>query len=392
MLDGPLFSRQDADMTRQAYGSGSITKRAPGVWRLRVMVDGKQMQRTFRGTETAARRALRSWTPDEETEPTGDGPTFGALLDKWLAHITKRGRSPKTIDEARREIETRIRPRLGDVLVADLTSEHLDAAYSAWLDEGLAPSSVHRHVAAISAALSQGVRWKWITVSPAATAEAPSAKSARKLVTPTADQVGRLVRAAEKDDPMMAAAVALAFVTGARRGELAALRWSDIDLEPDAAVIRIGRSLAQVGERLIEKDTKTGRKRAVMGDAGTAALLRRHRAWQESLASDADSPLVADPYVLSDNANAGRPVRPSVLTDRFTKLRTTAKVSRVRFHDLRHAAATEMIAAGVPVPTVSQVLGHASSKMTLDRYADARPAGSVRAAAVMGALLPGVDA
>jgi integrase len=91
---------------------------------------------------------------------------------------------------------------------------------------------------------------------------------------------------------------------------------------------------------------------------------------------------------LSDNANAGRPVRPSIITDRFTKLRKAAKVEGVRFHDIRHAFGSEQIAAGTPVTTVSALMGHASTKMTLDRYSHALPTGAAKAAAVMGSLLP----
>jgi integrase len=376
-------------MTRQAYGSGSMTERGPGVWRLRVMVDGKQRQETFRGTEAAARKRLRNMAPGEArtayVTPTSNGRTFGDLLTKWLAHIKARGRAPKTIDENRREIESRIRPRLGHIDVAKLTAEDLDSAYSAWLEE-LSPSSVHRHAAVISAALTQGVKWGWIDTSPATKASSPSATTTRKLVTPTTKQIATLMKAAQSDDPVMAAAIALAFVTGARRGELAALKWSDIDL--DAGTVRIESSLTQVGKALTEKSTKTNRGRTVAIDARTVALLERHRAWQVSLSKEAESPLIADPYLLSDNANGARPMQPSKITDRFTALRERVGMGSVRFHDLRHANVSEQLAAGIDPATVSARAGHASTRMTLDRYAHAMPAGGTAAAAVMGALLP----
>jgi integrase len=376
-------------MTRQAYGSGSMSEREPGVWRLRVVIDGKQRQETLRGTEAAARKHLRSMDPGEQPfddSPTADGHAFGELLTKWLVHIEARGRAPKTIDENRREIEARIRPALGGVAVADLTAEDLDGAYTTWLAEGLSPSSVHRHAAVISAALTQGVKWGWLDTSPAAKASPPSAAVGRKIVTPTVEQVAKLIRTAQSDDPVMAAAVALAFVTGARRGELAALRWSHIDLE--AGTVRIERSLTQVGDNLTEKGTKTGRDRRVAIDVRTVGLLEHHSAWQADLSRRAESPLVVDPYVLSDNANGARPMMPSKITDRFTSLRAKAGVRGVRFHDLRHANVSEQLAAGVDPATVAARAGHASTRMTLDRYAHALPAGGVAAGAVMGALLP----
>jgi integrase len=378
---------------KRTYGGGSLVQRTPGVWRLRAWkpdpVTGEpvQSQRTFKGTEAKARKALAAFVT-EGAAPPADRRTFGQLLDDWVAF--KSGRwSPKTLDEARREIENRIRPRLGASPVAKLTAKHLDDAYAAWGVEGLSDSSVHRHAAVISAALTQGVKWGWLEASPAPKASAPVQRTERKLVTPTPEMVGRLIRVAEESDPVMAAAVALAFVTGGRRGELCALRWSDIDLEVGS--VRIERSLAQVGEEVTEKGTKTDRERTVALDPRSAALLRRHRQWQSDLADRAESHLVDDPFVLSDNANGAKPVPPSKITDRFTALRARAKIRGVRFHDLRHAHVTQLLGAGVDATTVAHRVGHASTRMTLDRYAHALPAGDVAAAGVIGALLPEVD-
>jgi integrase len=378
--------------TRAAYGGGSMTERADGVWRLRVMTSRGQVERIFRGEQTAARRALNELA-SEQPAPSGltasgdmTEQTFGQLLDKWTDHLEARGRAPKTLAENRREIATRIRPRLGTIAVTELSAEHLDDAYSTWLKEGLSASSVHRHAAVISAALTQGVKWGWLDLNPAQRASAPAPTTTRKLVTPGPDQVVKLIHAAEESDPVMATAIALAFITGGRRGELTALRWSDIDL--DAGIVRIERSLTQIGTELSEKSTKTGRGRNVALDERAVALLLRHRAWQLDLSRRAESPLVADPYVLSDKANGARPIEPSKITDRFVSVRGKAHIRGVRFHDLRHAHVTQLLGAGVDATTVAARVGHASTRMTLDRYAHALPAGDVAAAAIIGAMLP----
>jgi integrase len=346
-----------------------------------------QVQRTFKGTEAKARKALAEFIT-EGLAPEADRRTFGQLLEEWVE--LRAGRwAPKTFDEAKREIENRIRPRLGSIPVAKLTAKHLDDAYSAWSKEGLGDSSVHRHAAVISAALSQGVKWGWLDTNPATRASAPVQRNARQLITPTPEMVAKLIRVAEETDPVMAAAVGLAFVTGGRRGELSALRWSDVDL--DAGVVRIERSLTEVGDEVIEKGTKTDRGRAVALDSRSVALLKRHRAWQENLAETAESPLVEDPYVLSENANGARPMAPSRITDRFTALRGRAKVRGVRFHDLRHAHVSQLLGGGVDPTTVAKRVGHASTRMTLDRYGHALPAGDIAAAALIGALLPEFD-
>jgi hypothetical protein len=112
----------------------------------------------------------------------------------------------KTLDEARREIENRIRHRLGRIPVAKLTPKHLDDAHAAWSKEGLGDSSVRRHAAVIRAALSQGVKWgvAGCESRDEGDATAPLERTARKLVTPTPEMVGKLIRVADETDPVMA--------------------------------------------------------------------------------------------------------------------------------------------------------------------------------------------
>jgi integrase len=126
-------------------------------------------------------------------------------------------------------------------------------------------------------------------------------------------------------------------------------------------------------------------------DAAVIDALRRRRDEQIDLSDRAASPLVDDPFILSDNANGGRPIPPSLITRRFGVLRREAGVPRVRFHDLRHANASELLGRGVDGSTVAARLGHSSTRMTLDRYAHALPAGDVRAASIIGGLLPAAD-
>jgi len=107
------------------------------------------------------------------------------------------GQAPKTLTANRTEVENRIRPRLGHTAVADLTAHDLDAAYSEWLAAGLAPSSVHRHAAVISAALSQGVKWEWLDSSPARKASPPAATRTRVASWGAAGLDIRLIGVAE---------------------------------------------------------------------------------------------------------------------------------------------------------------------------------------------------
>lgn len=279
-----------------------MSERTPGVWRLRVMTSRDQIERIFRGSQTAAREALDELAA-EKPSPTGlpaagdeSVRTFGQLLDKWLEHLRARDRAPKTLAENKREIETRIRPRLGAISVTVDNRRAPRRRVLGVADRGPVGTERSPSRSGHLRRPAAGVKRGWLEANPAQRASAPAAAPKRKLVTPGPDQVAKLIRAAEEADPIMATAVALAFITGGRRGELAALRRSDVDL--DVGMVRIER-------------------------------------------------------------------------------RGKVRIRGVRFHDLRHAHVTQLLGASADATTVATRVGHASTRMTLDRHAHALPAGDV---------------
>jgi integrase len=325
------------------------------------------------------------------------------LLDRWLDHIEALGKArPKTLYEYRRKIDGRIRPALGAIQLDRLEADVLDAWYQHWLAEGLSPSTVRVYHSILSAACRQAVKWGWLDTAPTERATAPTPRSPTMTV-PTPEQLSNLVAAAEKDDPVLAAAVALAALTGARRGELVALRWSDVDLE--IGMVQIERGTTVVGGVVHEGPTKTHQVRRVALDEVAVEMLRRHWRFVADRSELVESPLVEDPYVLSYQAHSGMPVSPDTLTHRFkalcTKLEESAKKradEEVRelatderwpfhFHELRHFSVTTLLAAGVDIRTVAERHGHAKATMTLNRYAHALPERDREAAGVLGRAL-----
>lgn len=393
-----------------ARGAGTMTERRPGTWRLRayagrdpVSDNPIQITRTFVGTETAARKALAKLVTEVEAGRFDRTKvTVGQLLDKWLAHIEAIGKArPKTIAEYRYKIDGRIRPALGDLRLSTLQPDALDTLYQRWLAEGLSPATVRVYHSILSASCRQAVRWGWIDRPPTDRASAPTPKAPTTKV-PTPTQLSALVKVAEVEDPVLAAAIALAALTGARRGELVALRWSDIDL--GAGMVRIERGITIVNGNAHEGPTKTHQARQVALDPIGIESLRRHWRFVAKRSDDVQSALVDDPYVLSYQAHSGTPVSPDTLTHRFRTLcervenkeRDEAAKSRQQvrvepypfhFHDLRHFSVTTLIAAGVDVRTVAERHGHAQATMTLNRYAHALPERDREAAGVLGRAL-----
>ncbi len=365
-----------------------------GNWQLRAFtgndpVTGKprQVARTFHGGERAAAKALSVLVAEVEAGKFDrTSVTVSQLLDKWL-EATEPTQAPRTVYENRRKIEGRLRPVLGAVRLDRLEADVIDAAYRGWLAEGLSPATVHKYHSILSAACRQAVKWGWIDRAPTDRATPPS-PARHDMVVPTPKQLSELVARAEEHDPVLAAGVALAALTGVRRGELCALRWSDVALEAGAGTVRIAKSLTVTAGVGYVGPTKTHQIRVLALDDFGAAVLARHRAWMEDLSERAESPLVEDPYVLSYNANGAVAVNPDTFTHRFGALAKALGI-KCRFHDLRHWSVTTLIAAGVDIRTVAERHGHAQATMTLNRYAHALPERDRAAAGILGRAVGG---
>jgi integrase len=255
------------------------------------------------------------------------------------------------------------------------------------LGRGLSPASVRRHHALLHASLARAVKWGLIGTNPADRATPPTSRQAQ-VEAPAVNDVIRLIKAATlKGDAVLATAMALAAVTGMRRGELCALRWSDID--PQQATVRVRRSLTTRGDHHWEGDTKTHRHRDVTLDPSAVALLER-RARQEEYAKEVGTKLVANAYVLSTHAGGSQPCLPDSLGRAYWRLAHQIGV-QARFHDLRHFAATQAIAASIDVSTVAGRLGHADPAITLRVYSHVLAERDRAAAALLGGLVLGPE-
>jgi integrase len=189
-------------------------------------------------------------------------------------------------------------------------------------------------------------------------------------------------------EPVTAMAVLLAGVTGARRGELCGLRWTDVD--PVRRLLMIARSIQHGLDKttLLVAPTKTGRERRVALDARTLALFADYRQQAEQWAAQARVALAPDGYILTLDPTGCTPLKPDTITAGFA--RAARRVgARIRFHDLRHMSASLLIGAGTDVRTVAGRLGHADASTTLRIYAHAFEARDRQAAELLGALVPG---
>ena len=294
--------------------------------------------------------------------------TLGQLLDSFVEHLESLGRSPTTLREYRRFATKVVSAELRGLKLSKLTARDLDRFYGTLRDNGLKPISVRHIHAFIAAALHQGERWGMVDRSVARHATPPPVNPT-EVHAPEPEEVQRIIKVAEEIEPGLAALLITAALTGARRGELCALRWNDIDWE--AGTLRIARSVYELeGGGWSEKPTKTHQVRRIGLDEVGLAVLRLHRASVDSLAAELGVPLAPDGFVFSRSPSGLEPIRPGVVTNFTTRVAKQAGVD-THLHALRHFSATQAMAAGFDPVTVSARLGHRDPSITLRVYSHA---------------------
>jgi integrase len=302
------------------------------------------------------------------------------LFEKFMA--TRRRRlAPTSIDRYTSLLATYLMPELGAVKVASLRKAHLIEAFEAWRDRGgRQPSgrTIKHAFDLLRATLNWAVRCDYATSNVAAKIAPEDLPRARKPESRVLTEVELRQILAEAKNPTKRAkargtlsshawfypAVAFAAYTGARRGEVLALRWSGVNLDEAAATIR--ESLAEPRSGMVFKEPKNGRARTITLGDELVAILRSHRAAQarEKLAlgpAYRDQDLV---FALP----TGEPVPPWNFGVAFQHLVDRTGVTRITLHDLRDTHASLLAKAGVSIEVVSSRLGHSSIGITVDRY------------------------
>jgi len=371
---------------------GHLEERGKNVWRAKIYLGRDEngtkryLTRTIHSSKRKAEDVLSQMLVEagRGSHMVTDG-TFRDLASRWWT-MAEPNLSPTTTREYRRLVWKVIVPRLGDRKLRSLRASDFDVMYGE-LSRTLSAQSVQHVHAVLRRVLNQGVKWGWVHTNPALNASPPKAKR-KPIVPPRPEQVTRLLAEADRRNPDLGCFLRLAVVTGARRGELCAVRWTDVDFAGPS--ITLSRAIVgSRGDSLIEKDTKTHAGRRISLDAGTATSLKAQRKRVANRASAVKGKLGDNGFVFSGDVVGSQPWRPDGVTAAFVRLRDNVGLNSVRLHDLRHFAATQLLAAGVPVRTVSGRLGHANPATTLNVYAAWLQESDQVAATVLSDLLVG---
>jgi integrase len=296
--------------------------------------------------------------------------TFAQFLEHWLDHV-KSQISPRSHERYCEIVRKNIIPALGTVFLNKLRPAQISAAYSRALTSGrrdgkggLAPTTVVYMHRLIKQALGQAVRWELLARNAADAVDPPKVERGT-LTTYDMTQTVKLLE--ELRESRLRLPVLLGVMCGLRRGEIVALRWGHIDLA--AGKMMVVESAEQTAAGVRYKAPKSGRGRTVALSAMVTAELRQHRLVQaEELLGlgvrQSDTTFV---YTRQD----GEPMQPRSLSQMWSTI--TTALPRIRFHDLRHAHATHMLAAGVHPKVASERLGHSRVGITLDLYSHVLP-------------------
>lgn len=368
---------------RRGNGEGCVYKRADGQWvgtiRVGTRPDGKPDRRTVYGATQAECRdkltRLRSQRMDG-TLAADDRLTVADFLARWLEDVARPTVRPGTFQSYEELVRLHVVPHVGAVPLVKLRPMHVDAMLGNMERAGLSPRRRQMARAVLRRALQHALKRQMVPRNVVDVVDAPRVPP-HEIQPPDAAQLRRFLDAVRGH--RLEALYVVAVSTGMRQGELLALQWGDVDL--DAGTLRVRRTIRRIkGEMVVgEPKSKKSRRQLDLSAVAVDALRERRRlSMTEGVAGS--------PWVFP--RTNGEPIDRHSLINCFRPLLKRAGLPETtRFHDLRHASASLLLAAGTHPVVVQERLGHSRIAVTLDVYSHSIPSMGRDAAHTMDRLL-----
>jgi len=344
---------------------GSISKRPNGRWRAQIsQIDGRRISHDF-NTKLEAQEWLRTMQTqlDHGYDYHGAKRSLENYLKKWL-ETCRLSLRDMTIVHYDKVIRKHIIPWIGTTQLADLSLVKIEQFYSELVRKGIGIRTIRIVHSILHRSLGKAVHYNLLVMNPAHGATLPRYLHAEMQVLDESQVVQFLVAAHESH---YEALYYLAINTGMREGELFGLKWSD--LHWNAGVLYVQRQVQSVpgkGKIFVEPKTRAGRRAIKLGE-GVLHKLRLHKEQQLQQKAFTGRRWVENDLMFP--TSVGTPDDPGNLRKDFLRTLERAGLPMIRFHDLRHTAASIMLNRGVPVIVVSRRLGHAKPSTTVDIYA-----------------------
>ena len=349
---------------KRGNNEGSISQRADGRYVARLTVDGKRVSYYGR-TRDEVRAKLTTALADVQrgTFVAPSQQSVAEFLASWLQDVAQPNVRPRTALRYEQFVRIQIAPHIGSVRLTKLTPQHLVRLYRT-LSTDLSPRSVNHVHRCLHSALETAVRWGIVARNVCDLVDPP--RVPRVEMRSLSLEQSRALLLAAQGDPLEAL-YSLALTTGMRQGELLGLKWQDVDLASGRVQVR--RTLARVtGKGWVESEPKSAAgTRTVRLVSPVVSALQRHRSAQLEGRLRAGSEWDDRDLVFCNLF--GRPIEITNLTTRsFRPLLERAGLPQIRFHDLRHSAASLLLLLDSHPRIVQEVLGHSSVNLTLGTY------------------------
>jgi len=356
-------------MGKRANGEGSIIQRKDGRWMATLTLDGKR--RYFYGNTQKEALEKRRASQREHAQgilATGPTQTLNVYLKHWLEDVHKPTVSLRTYLTYCGNLNNYILPTLGHIQLRKLTPQHVQSFYAKLLKEGLSASTIKGIHGILHGALDNAVRWNLVSRNVSGLVKKPRIVK-HKIHPLTEEQVRTLLDAVKGD--VLEGIITVTLVTGLRRGEVLGLKWEDIDLENKYLYVRrsVGRAY-KYGIIESEPKTKSG-LRVIKLPNIVVDVIREHKVRQDAVKIEIGDKWQDSGYVFCNGK--GKFLDASQLQVMYKRLLKRTMLPNIRFHDLRHSAATIMISMGVNPKVVQEILGHSTISMTMDTYAHVLP-------------------
>lgn len=335
----------------------------------------RQKWKTVHGTKKEAEaelaRILHELNTGMYAEP--ERMLVSDYLERWLNDYARSAVSTRTYERYKAIVKGHLNPSIGHLQLAKLRPLHIQSMLSKMEKSGrkngpggLSKRTVLHHYRVLHTAMKQAVRWQILPYNPAAGAVPPRPEN-KEMKVLDEKKIAHLLAVAQ--GTRMHCPVLVAVTTGMRRGELLGLRWTDVDM--DERVLSVRQALSKTADGLVFGEPKTARsRRSISLPLVTEAALRQHRADQAQSKLRLGSVYCDRGLVFP--AEDGNPWHPATFTSSWRMLADRAKVD-IRFHDLRHSHATQLLKQGIHPKVVSERLGHSTIMLTMDVYSHVLP-------------------
>jgi integrase len=379
---------------RRAHGEGGLFARNRGTakerWVGRLTLEDGTRRDVYGRTQAEAKKKLDELKAQLAAglAPTSERLTTGQFLTDWLQNTAKTSVRPGTFRGYETIVTNYLVPQLGRIPLVKLTPQDVQRFQNELLrrprrdSRGTVSSgTVTNARRVLGRALEQATAWRMIPRNPVRVVDGPHVT--RKEIMPLDPDQARELLAAIRGD-RLEALYTVALALGLRRGEALGLKWSDVDL--DDGLLHVRRSLQRAHGKLELLDVKTKKsRRTVSLPLFAIRALQKHRLRQEDERQAALDRWTETGLVFT--SPFGAPLDPQIATRSFTRVLKRAGLPHQRFHDLRHACASLLLAQGLDLKVIQEILGHSTITITGNLYAHVMLGLKRHASAEMDALL-----